>query len=82
MFYQPWVDLQWRKAMRGLDALETRIPRMGKSPSATHLAIAALVGYLALRFEGKWERGRPRLKAFGKKFAANYPAVAELMPSA
>lgn len=82
VFYQPWVDLQWRKAMRGLDALETRIPRMGKSPSATHLAIAALVGYLALRFEGKWERGRPRLKAFGKKFAANYPAVAELMPSA
>ncbi|MAY63428.1 MAG: glutathione S-transferase [Rhizobiales bacterium] len=81
-FHQPWVDLQWRKVLRGLDSLETRIPRMGKSPSAVHLAIAALVGYLALRFDGKWERGHPKLKAFAKKFSANYPGVAELMPSA
>jgi glutathione S-transferase len=80
--HQPWVDLQWRKAMRGLDLLETRLPRMGKTPSAAHLAIAAVVGYLALRFDGKWERGRPKLKAYAKKFAANYPAAAELLPSA
>ncbi len=82
MIYQPWLDIQWRKAMRGLDALENRIPRMGKTPTAAHLAIAAVVGYLALRFDGKWERGRPKLKGYAKKFAANYPDVAKLMPSA
>lgn len=81
-FHQPWVDTQWRKAMRGLDTLETRIPRMGKNPTAAHIAIAAVTGYLALRFDGQWERGHPKLKAYGKKFAANYPALAPLMPSA
>lgn len=82
LVHEPWIDMQWKKAMRGLDLLETRIPRMGKVPTAAHLAIAAVTGYLALRFDGKWERGRPKLKAFSKKFEANFPELAALRPSA
>ena len=74
--------MQWAKAMRGLDHLETRIPRLGKVPTNAHLAIAALTGYLNLRFSGKWERGRPKLKAFSKKFETAFPELATLRPSA
>ena len=80
--HKPWVDMQWTKAMRGLDHLETRIPRLGKVPTNAHLAIAALTGYLNLRFAGKWERGRPKLKAFSKKFETGFPDLAALRPSA
>lgn len=76
--HQPWIDRQWQKSMRGLDQLEANLPRMGKSPTAAHLAVAALTGYLALRFEGKWERGRPKLKAFVRKFEASFPELAAM----
>ncbi|MBW3098733.1 glutathione S-transferase family protein [Pseudohoeflea coraliihabitans] len=82
LVHQPWLDLQWRKVTRGLEVLEKRLPRMGKSPTAAHLAIAAVLGYLNLRFEGQWERGRPKLKAFMRKFEANFPDLARLCPQA
>lgn len=82
MNYQPWVDLQWSKVIRGLDYLETRIPRIGKVPNSAHLAIAAMTGYLNLRFNGKWERGRPKLNGYTKKFTKAYPDLAKLLPSA
>lgn len=80
MQFQAWIDKQWTKATRGLDHLEANLPRMGKTPNTAHLAIAALTSYLSLRFEGKWERGRPKLKAFSKKFRANFPELAALCP--
>ena len=39
-----------------------------------HVALAAMIGYLDLRFDGLWAEGRPELASwpdtFGKRFAA------------
>lgn len=80
--HQPWIDRQWEKVTRGLDRLESNLPRMGKTPTAAHLAVMALTGYLSLRFEGKWERGRPKLKAFVRKFETSFPELAALRSKA
>lgn len=73
MVHQPWIDTQWRKVERGLDHLNENLPRTTKKLHGGHFALAALLAYLALRFEGKWERGRPKLKNWPAKFAKVFP---------
>lgn len=80
--HQPWIDKQWEKAGRALDHLEANLPRITKAPHAGHLALAALTGYLALRFDGQWERGRPKLKRWSAKFAASFPELDAMRPHA
>ncbi|TPW32060.1 glutathione S-transferase family protein [Pararhizobium mangrovi] len=78
--HQEWIDKQWRRVERGLDHLEANLPRTAKNLTGAHFAIAGLLGYLALRFEGKWERGRPKLKNWTTKFEKIFPDYAELKP--
>lgn len=66
--HQPWIDKQWAKVERALDHLNDNLPRTNKSLHGGHFALAALVGYLALRFPGQWERGRAKLKNWPAKF--------------
>lgn len=78
--HQEWIDKQWKKAERALDHLEANLPRTTKSLNGGHFALAALLGYLSLRFEGKWERGRPKLKNWPKKFETFFADYARLKP--
>lgn len=78
--HQPWLDAQWEKAMRGLDALENSLPRLGKKADGGQIALRAMLGYLALRFEGRWERGRPKLKRWAARFDERFPALTEFLP--
>jgi len=78
--HQEWLDKQWAKAMRGLDALNAAPPRLTGKLNAGHIALRACLGYLALRFDGKWERGRSKLVRWVKKFDEKYPEVAALVP--
>ncbi|MEX3008248.1 glutathione S-transferase [Hoeflea sp. TYP-13] len=71
--YQPWLDRQWSKIERSLDYLNDNLPRTTKKLHGGHFALAALLGYLALRFEGRWERGRPKLKNWPGKFEKFFP---------
>ena len=71
--HQPWIDRQWSKVERGLDHLEANMPRIGKAPNAAHFALAALLRYIELRFEGKWQKGRPKLTRFLTRFEAVFP---------
>ncbi|MDZ7600823.1 MAG: glutathione S-transferase [Hoeflea sp.] len=80
MIHQEWIDRQWTKVSRALDYLEANMPRSTKALNGGHLALAALLGYLALRFPGKWERGRPKLKRWSAKFAASFPELDALRP--
>lgn len=82
MVHQPWIDKQWEKASRALDHLEANLPRLTKAPHGGHLALAALTGYLALRFNGQWERGRPKLKRWSAKFASSFPELDAMRPHA
>lgn len=80
--HQPWIDRQWTKVARGLDHIEANMPKTNKNLHGGHFALAALVGYLTLRFPGQWEKGRPKLKNWTKKFEKFFPAHADMTPQA
>ncbi|GGA92560.1 glutathione S-transferase [Brucella endophytica] len=78
--HQPWLDRQWGKAMRALDLLEAAPPRLTAKLNAGHIALAATLGYLSLRFEGQWEKGRPKLRRWLKRFGELHPELAGMLP--
>jgi glutathione S-transferase len=82
MIHQPWIDKQWAKVERGLDHLNDNLPRTTKNIHGGHLALAALLGYLALRFDGQWERGRAKLKNWPQKFEKFFEAYSDYKPQA
>lgn len=82
LVHQPWIDRQWTKAMRGLDHIEANLPKTNKNLHGGHFALAALIGYLGLRFSGQWEKGRPKLKNWTKKFEKFFPEHADMKPQA
>lgn len=73
MVYEPWIDRQWTKVERGLDYLNANLPKTGAKLHAGHFALAAMLRYIELRFEGKWQKGRPKLKKWPEKFAKSFP---------
>jgi len=70
--HQGWIDKQWEKVMRGLDYLENNLPKTGKKLNGGHFALAALIGYLDLRFNGQWAEGRPELASWPDTFAKRF----------
>ena len=80
LVHQPWLDRQWEKATRGLDLLNANTPRLTTKLNGGQIAVAAMLNYLNLRFEGKWERGRPKLKRWMKRFQELHPELAALLP--
>ena len=42
----------------------------------------AMLGYLALRFPGQWERGRAKLTRWAARFDERFPELAALLPRA
>jgi glutathione S-transferase len=78
-YHQPWVDKQWGKVTRGLDFLEGSAPKLPAKIHAGHLALAATLAYLNLRFP-EWSKGRPKLRNWLKKFAAKHLELAKLLP--
>ncbi|MEJ8572143.1 glutathione S-transferase family protein [Microbaculum marinum] len=81
MVYQPWLDRQAAKVTRTLASLEPEPPMMGKPPHVGHIALACALGYLDLRFEGRWRDGHPKLVGWLDAFAATVPAFAETNPT-
>jgi len=78
---EPWLDRQWRKIARALDALNANPPRLPKKITAGHIALRAALGYLALRFAGKWEKGRSRLVRWAARFDVKFPALKACLPA-
>ena len=80
MVQQDWLDKQWTKVTRALDALNASPPKLPKKINAGHIALRACLGYLSLRFDGQWERGRSKLVRWVKRFDEKFPEIAELAP--
>lgn len=80
--YAPWVEGQWQKIARALDAIEARSMDILSGPlSMAHIAIAVALGYLDFRHADRdWRQDRPVLAAWEKQFAAR-PAMVETRPS-
>jgi glutathione S-transferase len=71
-----WVEHQTAKMDRALAELEAEPPALTTPPDVGQIALACALGYLDLRFEGKWRPNYPRLVAWLDRFAAQVPAFA------
>jgi glutathione S-transferase len=71
---QSWIDRQRGKVARALAALEKSPPPLGALPNVGEIALACLLGYGDLRFEGAWRKHHPKLVAWLDRFAAQVPA--------
>lgn len=80
--HQEWLDKQWLKVTRALDALNANPPKLPSKITAGQIALRAALGYLSLRFEGKWEKGRSKLVRWAKRFDEKFPELAPLVPKA
>jgi glutathione S-transferase len=78
--HQPWIDRQWSKVERSLDNLVANTPKLPSKIHAGHIALRATLGYMSLRFGGKWEKGRSKLVRWAKKFDEKFPELAQLTP--
>ncbi|MEY4984550.1 MAG: hypothetical protein RIR62_2816 [Pseudomonadota bacterium] len=89
--YAPWVEGQWSKVDRALDAVETRwLPHLQGAPDAAdgslpdmgRIALACALGYLDFRHGARgWRTGRPHLAAWEAAFAAR-PSMQATRPAA
>lgn len=79
--HQPWLDLQWSKAMRAFDLLNANPPKLPKKITAGHIALRACVGYIDLRFPGLWEKGRAKLKRWAARFDEKFPELKQYVPA-
>lgn len=79
---QAWLDRQWSKVERSLDHLVAHTPNLPSRIHVGHIAVRALLSYLSLRFEGKWEKGRSKLKRWAARFDAKFPELATLVSTA
>ena len=79
-WHEPWLERQRTKIDRSLDLLEQGPPAWGPSPDYGHLTLAAALGYLDFRHEGRWRAGRPKLVAWVDQFAKAVPSFEETRP--
>lgn len=79
-WHQPWLDRQWAKVTGGLRSAQRDLPDNGRNADIRAVALAAVIGYLDLRFSGQWEEGFDTLRGWNTTFEANHPAVAALKP--
>lgn len=80
--HQPWIDKQWSKVVSGLDYLNENLPKTARKLHGGHFALAAMIGYLELRFEGQWADGRKRLADWPNKFAKSFESYDDMRKAA
>lgn len=71
-----WVEHHTAKMDRAMGELEAKPPALTAPPDVGQIALACALGYLDLRFEGKWRSDYPHLVAWLDRFAAQVPAFA------
>ncbi|MFZ1468090.1 MAG: glutathione S-transferase [Paracoccaceae bacterium] len=79
--FAPWVEGQWSKIDRSLQAVEERwLPHLSGPLDIGQIALAAALGYLEFRHSGRnWALNRPGLAAWWQAFSAR-PSVAATVP--
>lgn len=69
-----WLELQTGKIERGLAEAEARLSTPDAVLHVGHITLACALGYLDLRFGGRWRDNHPRLVAWLSDFEARVPA--------
>lgn len=80
MHYKPWLDRQSAKIARALLEFESNPPQLTAKVHVGQIALACALGYLDLRFEGRWREGHPKLVIWLDSFADQVPAFGETVP--
>ncbi|MGA0539602.1 glutathione S-transferase [Neotabrizicola sp. VNH66] len=81
--FVPWVEAQWAKIARAMDALETRwMDHLYGPLDMGQIAVGCALGYLDFRHSGRaWRAAHPDLAAWEAEFSAR-PAMAATVPQA
>lgn len=81
--YDPWVEGQWSKIDRALDALESRwISHLSGDLDMGQISVACALGYLDFRHAARdWRQGRDNLAAWFDAFAIR-PSMMATQPPA
>lgn len=82
MRYAPWVEAQWEKIARTLDALEGRwMDHLHRPLDIGQIALGCALGYLDFRHGGRnWREGRARLADWFAEFSRR-PAMQATIPT-
>ncbi|WP_417837049.1 glutathione S-transferase N-terminal domain-containing protein [Thalassospira tepidiphila] len=72
--HEDWLSYQSDKVKRSLDHLSKNAPSLEGDLTIGHVAIACALGYLDLRFDGKWREIYPGLVTWLDAFRARVPA--------
>lgn len=75
-----WARRQQSKIETALDWLEASLPGWTAEPDYGDVSLAAALGYLDFRHEGRWRTGRPQLVAWLAAFERAVPAYAATAP--
>lgn len=69
--FEGWVEGQWAKVSRALDALENRwIAHLNAPLDMAHIAVGCTLSYLDFRHEARnWRQNRPALAAWYDEFS-------------
>lgn len=77
-----WLDYQQAKVLRALAAFEAVPPPPGvDGPHIGEIALAAALGYLDLRFAGRWRADHPALVQWLEGFVTRMPIFNHLVPA-
>ena len=69
-----WLDHQRDKVERALAEAEATLSKPPEAFHIGHVALAAALGYLDLRFEGRWRQAHPKLVGWLDDFERRVPA--------
>lgn len=80
--FDGWLDAQWDKVSRALDAVESRwMSHLAGPLDMAQISMGCALGYLDFRHPDKdWRAGRPSLKAWEEKFAQR-PSMQATLPA-
>ncbi|MEY4698573.1 MAG: hypothetical protein RIT14_3001 [Pseudomonadota bacterium] len=81
--FDPWVEGQWAKIDRALDALESRwMDHLSGPLDMGQIAVACALGYVDFRHAARdWRKGRPHLATWAAHMAER-PSMAATRPPA
>jgi glutathione S-transferase len=76
-----WIAHQTDKVARAMTVLAGTPPAIDPTPNVGQIALACVLGYLDLRFAGRWRTDYPSLVRWLDAFAAQVPAFAATTPA-
>ena len=81
-YVESWVAMQQAKIDAALGQLEAAPPEWNDHPDYGHITVAAALGYLDFRQEGRWRAAHPKMVQWLEEFRRAVPGFDETAPPA